>query len=92
MTTSTDPFDRTLSAWLESLEAEEPTGVTAWVVDRARTTPQRATWLARADLAVGLAPRPGVSADHHPRRRRWPRRSRPRSRRAPRRRLAPAPT
>ncbi len=62
MTTSTDLFDRTLSAWLESLEAEEPTGVTAWVVDRARNTPQRATWLARADLAVGLAPRPGISA------------------------------
>ena len=62
MTTSTDAFDRTLSAWLESLEAEEPTGVTAWVADRARTTPQRAAWMARADLAVGLVPRQGISA------------------------------
>jgi N-acetylneuraminic acid mutarotase len=62
MTTPTDSFDHTLSAWLESLEAEEPTRVTAWVVDRARTAPQRPTWLARADLAVGLLPRPAVPA------------------------------
>ena len=62
MTTTTDPFDRTLHAWLESLEADEPAAVTAWVVDRARSTPQRPAWLARTDLAVGLVPRPAVSA------------------------------
>jgi len=61
MTTSTDPFDRMLRAWLESLEAEEPTAVIAWVVERAGATPQRPGWLARTDLAVGLVPRPAVS-------------------------------
>src|SRR4029079_14800406 len=63
MTTSTDPFDRTLSAWLSSLEADEPSEVTAWVVDRARTSRQRSAWLATTDLTAGFVLRPPVSGN-----------------------------
>ena len=59
MSLSSDPFDRTLGAWLETLERPAPDEVTAWVIDRAKTSSQRWSWLARADLAAGLAPLPG---------------------------------
>ena len=92
MTTSTDPFDRTLSAWLESLEAEEPTGVTA---SGRRSCPDHA---ATRDVAgqgrsrVGLAPRPGHLRRRGPRDRPG-RGARGRGRvRHPRRRLAAGAT
>ena len=59
MTATTDPFDRTLGDWLASLEADEPAGLQAHVVEDARSSAQRRGWLARADLAVVLAPRTG---------------------------------
>jgi hypothetical protein len=62
MTTSTDPFDRTMRAWLESLEGDAPAGLSASVVDRARTSGQRAPWLARLDLVVARVPMPSVPA------------------------------
>jgi Galactose oxidase, central domain/Kelch motif len=61
VTASTDPFDRTVAAWLESLEADEPSGLTARVVDLAGTAPQRTAWLARVDLSIGPVRRPAVS-------------------------------
>ena len=55
-----DAFDRGLVDWLETLEVDEPIGLSGSVVDRARTSAQRSTWPARLDLIVALAPRPGM--------------------------------
>ena len=57
-----DPFERSVVAWLESMEGTEPPELWHRAVERARGSGQRPAWLARADLAAGLDRLPNVSA------------------------------